>query len=84
MANFEFSAPEQLTKESKAAPTMDIYAIGQLCQWYETGKIHKGTNRQRIENRDIDQIIEKCLADEPNERPQTIKEIRELIKKILN
>ena len=61
---------------------MDIYAIGQIMQWYATGKTHRGTERQRItsvfEKLGIyDSIIEKCLSNNPEKRFQKISEIRD-------
>jgi serine/threonine-protein kinase len=70
LANYLFSAPEQSEGNVGPNPTMDIYALGQICQWYVTGKIHRGTDRERItkymEDADlVDSIIERCLANEP-------------------
>jgi hypothetical protein len=48
VGNRLFSAPEQEEKGVEAHPTMDIYAIGQVLQWYATGSTHRGTGRQKI------------------------------------
>lgn len=83
LANFDFSAPEQTEKNVSPNKNMDIYSMAQICQWYVTGKIHRGTNRESLQkylpNCDvIDTIIKRCLANNPNERPQTIKEIYDI------
>lgn len=82
LANYEFSAPEQSQKDIEPAPSMDIYAMGQICQWYVFGKTHKGTGRRRFqeifegqEAQILDVVINKCIANEPSERYQSINEI---------
>lgn len=96
LANYEFSAPEQSQKDIEPAPSMDIYAMGQICQWYVFGKTHKGTGRRRFqeifegqEAQILDVVINKCITNEPSERYQSINEIendinrmREAMKKI--
>ena len=61
---------------------MDIYAIAQVIQWYVTGMFTRGTNREHLYKnydssnmRNLDTIIEKCLADKPESRYQNIEEI---------
>jgi serine/threonine protein kinase len=94
MANRIFRAPEQIIEKisqlkklgNKPHPTMDIYAMAHICQWFVTGKIHAGTNREKItkyipEASKIDDIIEKCLSNDPKDRFQSIKEIREFLDK---
>lgn len=78
LGNF-FSAPEQ-TMGSAPHPTMDIYALGQICQWYVTGTVHHGTKRETFtkiisESELIDLIVDKCLANKPDERFQSINDI---------
>jgi serine/threonine protein kinase len=85
LGNRLFSAPEQEEKNVTPHPTMDIYAIGQVLQWYATGKTHRGTSREKIsitfkEMEFLDPIIEKCLKNNPTERFQSIKEIRNFLK----
>lgn len=85
LGNRQFSAPEQELGGTKASATMDIFSIGQLCQWYCTGKVHRGTQRTSIshylQNSAVyDQVIEKCLAQDPQMRFQSIAEIRETLK----
>lgn len=82
MGNYEFSAPEQAIKESVVAPTMDIYAIGQLLQWYCFESTHRGTGRKSIQGLVegmnggiINSIINKCLANDISSRFQSIEEI---------
>lgn len=48
LGNRLFSAPEQENANTKPAKTMDIYAIGQVLQWFATGETHRGTGRESI------------------------------------
>lgn len=84
LGNRLFSAPEQEESGVEACKTMDIYSLGQIIQWYATGRIHRGTKRIQIssifEGVDfIDEIVEKCLAQNPTERFQEIEEIKKYL-----
>jgi len=87
MGNYEFSAPEQATKGIEPAFTMDIYALGQLLQWYCYENTHRGTGRKSITHlisgdrgEIIDNIINKCLSNDATKRFQTINEIQTYFK----
>ncbi len=89
LANYEFSAPEQVKKGVIPASTMDIYALGQVCQWYVFGETHRGTNRSRItdvfkseEAEVIEIVLNKCLYNNHEQRYQSVNEILEHIDKI--
>lgn len=82
LANYEFSAPEQVYKGITSSPSMDIYALGQVCQWFVFGETHRGTNRSRItdifnseEIEIIDIVLNKCLDNNPVQRYQTVNDI---------
>lgn len=80
IGNRFFSAPEQGEPNTQAHPTMDIYALGQILHWYVTGNTHRGTNRTQIstiipKSGFYDFIIEKCLANNPEHRFQSIGEL---------
>lgn len=82
VGNRLFSAPEQEISGKAAAPTMDIYAIGQVLQWFATGATHRGTGRQKIVNKfpDLgfyDRIIDRCLRHAPENRYQSVEEIEQ-------
>ncbi len=85
LANYLFSAPEQVTGPNKSSPTMDLYALGQIIQWLVTGKTHRGTGRQKLQEYDkslasIDDIIDLLLQNDPKKRPQSIEELRAKLK----
>lgn len=86
IGNRLFSAPEQENEGVVAHESMDIYAFGQIMQWYSTGSTHRGTGRQMIttvfKNLEVhDRIIEICLSHNPKNRFQKISEIRDFIEK---
>lgn len=91
LANFDFSAPEQRNSKKEPKETMDIYAIGQLIQWMVFGETHKGTHRKSLTEKYntprmklLDNIVEKCLDNSPDNRYQNISEIKEEISKYNN
>jgi hypothetical protein len=64
---------------------MDIYALGQLMQWYVTGSTHQGTGRRKLasilpELGYLDGIVDRCLSFDPNDRFQSIADVRAAIK----
>lgn len=86
IGNYEFSAPEQATKDVLPCKTMDIYALGQICQWFIFGNTHKGTNRELFtsifENKSaslFDEIIDICISNNSSSRFQSIQDIRSFI-----
>lgn len=88
LANFDFSAPEQRNSKIQPNPTMDIYAIGQIVQWLVFGETHKGTHRKKLFEKYntkrmklLDTIVERCLDNNPNNRYQSIEEIKNEISK---
>lgn len=84
LANIEFSAPEQITGKAKVTQTADIYSMAQIMYWFVFGIINRGTGAKSVSqeyNWDsayiYDQIIDKCLRNNPNERFQSISEIED-------
>lgn len=83
MANFDFSAPEQYLKGNQPHPTMDIFALGQIITWIITGGVARG-ERSPLTTVDkslslIEPAICKMLNRFPEERPQSIKEVRGIL-----
>ncbi len=88
LGNRKFSAPEQSNKGIEPHVTMDIYALGQIMQWFVTENTHSGTGRKELHSvtngamiRYLDIIIDKCIRFDPQERYQSINEIYEDLKK---
>lgn len=82
LANFACCAPEQVNPKTPAAATMDIFALGQVLNWYLRGSFVRGGGRQIYggENKElelIDRIIDKCIQDDPLRRFDSIQKIEE-------
>lgn len=82
LANFEFSAPEQRNSKKDITKAADIYALGQVIYWLVFNETCKGTRRKKITDKYdgkrmelLDDIIDKCLANDSKDRYQTIDEI---------
>ncbi|MCO7205323.1 protein kinase [Pseudoalteromonas sp. CnMc7-37] len=89
MANFGFSAPEQINSKGSVAASCDIYSLGQVLYWYLTGNTIRGLNMSPISNsnspdelKHLELIIKKCLANEPSKRFQSVSEISEYLKEL--
>lgn len=85
IANRGFSAPEQLTSGVTADATMDIYALGQVLQYFVYGDTIHGTSYRRISEKfsDLaiyDTVINRCIAQNPADRFQSIEELAIYVK----
>lgn len=91
LANYSYSAPEQINSKKPPHQTSDIYSLGQVLQWYLTGTTIRGLGRTRISNSKspqklqwLDSIIEKSIRNDPKDRFQSIDEIVTYVKKLKN
>jgi serine/threonine protein kinase len=82
LANFSFSPPEQFNSKSPAREANDIYALGQVLQWFLAGSIVRGLGRSRISTNQspkkliwLDSIIDISLRNDPDTRFQSISDI---------
>lgn len=82
LANIEFSAPEQIDNSFPATKATDIYSIAQVLYWFVFKTVNRGTGGKHIstvfEDADAyiyDNIIYKCINNDPLERFQSINEI---------
>ncbi|UZW12848.1 protein kinase [Clostridium pasteurianum] len=83
LANFEFSAPEQVDCRTECTFATDIYSMAQVIYWFVFGQVHRGTGIRYFEEVFDDKeaiimskIIHKCLQNINNDRYQTIEEIK--------
>lgn len=90
LANRGYSAPEQKIKgHSKEITTaVDIFSLGLIINEIFTGKKPEGSNFTLVSDVypwliDIDELVERCMRQNPNERP-TISDILFEIKYINN
>ena len=86
LANYEFSAPEQNDSKKELTESADIYSLGQIMYWLVFDRTCKGTRRKKITEKYsghrmelLDSIIDKCIADDPKDRFQSIDEIYKYI-----
>lgn len=89
MANFGFSAPEQINSKGSVQASCDIYSLGQVIYWYLTGNTIRGLGMPPVANanspdklKHLDLIVKKCLDNDPSRRFQSISEIYEALKKL--
>lgn len=82
LANFEFSAPEQIDSKIKCTFATDIYSMAQIIYWFAFGEVHKGTGiryfQENFEDTEaivMSQIIHRCLQNKMEHRFQTIEDI---------
>lgn len=90
LANFSFSPEESTVKGYEAKPSFDIYSLGQIIHWWYTSQSSKG-NRTPFTNSSsdrrllaLDEIVHKCIFNEPHKRFQSIDELEETYKIILS
>ncbi|GLS90370.1 hypothetical protein GCM10007916_14370 [Psychromonas marina] len=91
MANFGFSAPEQIDSKEAVQASCDIYSLGQVIYWYLTGKTIRGLDMEALANSNspenlkyLDRIVKKCLINDASKRFQSISEISEYLKELKN
>lgn len=82
LANIEFSAPEQISNQYEVTQAADIYSMAQILYWFIFGTINRGTGAayisQKYDWKDAyiyDNIISRCIRNNPAERFQSIDEI---------
>lgn len=91
LANYLFSAPEQVDSKNPITAAADIFSLAQVMQWYFTGKTIRGLGRPRFSSGALDESLsildgfaDKALKHEPSARFQSIEEIRQFIKEKKN
>jgi serine/threonine protein kinase len=86
LANHSYSPHEQIDSSNPIKETNDIFALGQVLEWYLTGQVVRGLDRPPISDANspnelkwLDSIIDKCIKNNPNSRFQSIDEIYSFI-----
>lgn len=83
LANYLYASPEQLKNES-ATTAMDIWAIGQIIQWFVVGETHRGENRKLLTSFDnslasLDACVRRMLNHDLNGRIIEPRKLLELL-----
>lgn len=91
LGNDLFSPKEQAIPGNQPVPANDLFALGQIVQWFLAGTTHRGVGRKRLSNtespaalRILDSIVEACLHDDAAARPQSVAAVRAAIDKAKN
>lgn len=86
LANFQYAAPEQRTSGNKVGMPADIYALGLILNELFTGVVPHGTSYRTIRASAeqfgyLDAIVGKMIAQNPNDRHQSINDVKSDIQK---
>lgn len=89
LANFACCAPEQVTPGTQAATTMDVFALGQVLNWYIRNTFVRGGGREAYKgpNKELeilDRIIDKCIQSSPERRFRDMGELRAFEQQLRN
>ncbi|TXD99045.1 protein kinase [Mitsuaria sp. TWR114] len=86
LGNYMFSPREQAVPGNVPVPANDLFALGQVVQWFVTGSTHRGVGRMRLADpesstgmRVLDLVVDACLRDDVLARPQSVEEVRKMI-----
>ena len=82
LANFLYAAPEQRIRGANTDCRTDIYSLGLILNEMITGTIPQGTKYKTIAHvaedfSYLDPVVATMLSQEPDDRPNTIREIRQ-------
>lgn len=86
LANFLYAAPEQRVPGTRVDARADIYALGLMLNEMFTGQVPHGTDYRQIgqvadQLGFLDGIVERMLRQSPTDRPASISEVKNLIRR---
>lgn len=84
LANFLYAAPEQKRRGAEVGVPADIYALGLILNELFTGEVIHGTGYRTVGSIApglgfLDELIEAMVRQRPEERPQSIREIKAVL-----
>ncbi len=82
LASFQYSAPEQRTPGSPVDHRADLFSFGLIVNEMFTGQVIQGTGFKTIgavapDYAYLDELVDRLVRNAPDDRPQSVKEIRE-------
>lgn len=84
LANYSFSAPEQVAKNGKVTEASDWYALGQVLHWLLFNKTLRGQQRVDLSEKGdsyhiYSDLINKLLSEDPKARPCSKEKIKNIL-----
>jgi serine/threonine protein kinase len=82
LGNFQYSAPDQRSPGATVDQRADIFALGLILNEMFTGQVPHGSGHKRIQTIApefgyLDSLVDLMIRQEPAERPQTVRRIKE-------
>ncbi len=86
LANYRYSAPEQVNSQNSVTAAADIYSLAQVMQWYLAGEPIRGLGRPQFSPEGsttalsiLDDFAAKALMQSASARFQSINEIKQFV-----
>jgi hypothetical protein len=85
LANFQYAAPEQRTKDAGVDWRADLYAIGLILNEMFTGNVPHGTSYALIESVStahayLDEVVDRLLRNAKEQRYASVAELRKVLR----
>ena len=85
LANYNFSAPEQIERGHELTPSCDVFAIGQIILWLITGSTRRGIDSSKIiDHPFLNEVIHKCLQQATQNRPSSASDLINFVIELIN
>ncbi|MCD4500152.1 protein kinase domain-containing protein [Chromobacterium vaccinii] len=89
LSNYHCSPMDQIDGKSAPTPAWDLFAFGQVMNWYLFNDYIRGDGKVTYNGDDLklkilDKIIKKCVQNNPSNRFSSIDEIKDSYNKQLN